>query len=298
MLSAKPWKPDAIIRLVLSVIICFFVGSSIGLALQHGDPNHKLGMVFFSLIAAAVGFLGAGLVLLRRRWQIENVMRRLVVSLVCLYAGLVFCMWAAKLAGPVRPSVDLMIVTVLSVHGAGLALVVAFLREHEITSAQAFGWANHLGRSILLGITLACIFLPIGLSLQWLSAEGLRQLRLNPEAQQVVQTLQMERPGAGRAIFGLLSILVVPPVEEAFFRGILYPWIKQAGLPRLALWGTSFLFGAVHLNLVSFIPLSVLGLCLALAYEWTDNLLAPVTAHALFNGLNLARLCLLENQMS
>ena len=56
--------------------------------------------------------------------------------------------------------------------------------------------------------------------------------------------------GAGRR-----GDLLAPVAEELLFRGILYPAIKQAGFPRLALWGTSLLFAAMHMNLVTFVPL-------------------------------------------
>jgi membrane protease YdiL (CAAX protease family) len=92
-----------------------------------------------------------------------------------------------------------------------------------------------------------------------------------------------------------LAVLLVPPAEEILFRGILYPWIKQAGYPRLALWGTALVFAGVHFNLVSFLPLAAFALVLAALYERTNNLLAPITAHALFNTLNFLLLLLQEH---
>jgi membrane protease YdiL (CAAX protease family) len=74
------------------------------------------------------------------------------------------------------------------------------------------------------------------------------------------------------------------------FRGILYPAVKQFGYPRLALWSTSLLFAAIHMNAVTFVPLATLALILTALYEWTDNLLAPIAAHVLFNALNFAML--------
>jgi len=72
------------------------------------------------------------------------------------------------------------------------------------------------------------------------------------------------------------------------FRGVLYPAIKRAGYPKLAWWATSIVFAAIHLNLTIFLPLLLLSLLLVWLYEQTDNLLAPLTAHALFNAANLA----------
>ena len=79
-----------------------------------------------------------------------------------------------------------------------------------------------------------------------------------------------------------------PPAEEMLFRGILYPWVKQRGYPRLALFGTSIAFAAIHMNLSIFISLTLLALVLVWLYERTRNLLAPITAHACFNAVNFA----------
>jgi len=42
----------------------------------------------------------------------------------------------------------------------------------------------------------------------------------------------------------------------------------------------------IHLNAPTFVPLFALALALTWLYERTDNLLAPITAHALFNAAN------------
>jgi membrane protease YdiL (CAAX protease family) len=139
------------------------------------------------------------------------------------------------------------------------------------------------------GIILACLFLPLGWGLQWLSAKvmvHLPRLHLKPEEQQAVQTLQLASEWLQRLALGAVTIVLAPVAEEILFRGILYPWIKQAGFPRLALWGSALLFAGVHVNAMTFVPLAVLALALTLLYERTDNLLAPITAHALFNGMN------------
>jgi hypothetical protein len=100
-----------------------------------------------------------------------------------------------------------------------------------------------------------------------------------------------------RLALGVTAILLAPVAEEIFFRGVLYPAIKQAGFPRVAWWGTALFFAVVHVNLVTFVPLTVLALALIALYERTDNLLAPITAHAMFNALNFTTLLLLEGRM-
>jgi membrane protease YdiL (CAAX protease family) len=48
------------------------------------------------------------------------------------------------------------------------------------------------------------------------------------------------------------------------------------------------LFALIHGNLTIIIPLVALAVALALLYEWTDNLLASIIVHAVFNAANFA----------
>ena len=56
--------------------------------------------------------------------------------------------------------------------------------------------------------------------------------------------------------------------------------------PRLALVLSSILFGLIHVNLMTFVPLTLFAVVLALLYERTGTLLAPMAAHAFFNAIN------------
>ena len=46
---------------------------------------------------------------------------------------------------------------------------------------------------------------------------------------------------------------------------------------------TGLLFGAVHTNLGALLPLAILGILLALAYEFTGSIWAPIVIHFCFN---------------
>jgi membrane protease YdiL (CAAX protease family) len=308
MLSPKPWKPDAVARLVVSVFICIFAGSLLISVAHFTHRGIKGGIKFYSLVSASFAFLAATLVLIRLRWRLENFMRRMLLLLGCFYVGLFLGMWAQELAWPVRPDVPSsgqMLVTVLSFQGAALLFVALFLREHQMSWSDGFGFRQETMKSLLLGVLAACLFLPLGWRLQTASADwlawashhlhsALPNFTFKVEEQVPVQTLRSSSSWAARIALGVLTILIVPVAEEILFRGILYPLLKQRGFPGLALVGTSILFAAMHLNLVTFIPLFVLALVLTLLYEWTNNLLAPIIAHALFNGLNFAVLFLVE----
>lgn len=300
MLSEKPWKIEAIARLLIGVFICMCAGSLVGTAFYPGAGFQKHRAFFFILTVVALLLLAAALVTLSKAWTLEKFRRRISLLFVCFYPGLILLVWAQKLAGP-PPStyaVGQMFIGLLSLQGAVLVLTWWMLRQQSLSWAGAFGFTEHWTRALLLGILAAGIFLPIGMELQRLCDLALRlpHSPVKPVEQQAVQTLRMASSWTERALAGIFTIGLAPLGEETLFRGILYPTIKQAGFPKLALWVTSVAFAAIHLNVETFLPLLVLALLLTLLYEKTNNLLAPITAHAAFNAVNFITLYLLQYQ--
>lgn len=106
-----------------------------------------------------------------------------------------------------------------------------------------------------------------------------------------VRALGLPLPSAGGdiALPLLLAIACVaaPLCEEFIFRGLIFGGLRRS-LPLLpaALAGAA-LFAVVHPPL-SMLPVFVLGLCTAYAYERGKALLAPVVAHAVYNGAMIA----------
>ncbi len=68
----------------------------------------------------------------------------------------------------------------------------------------------------------------------------------------------------------VVAIVILAPIaEEVFFRGVVFnAWLREAGR-RWAFIGSAALFAAIHLSLVSLLPIFLLGLALAWVYERT-----------------------------
>ncbi len=94
---------------------------------------------------------------------------------------------------------------------------------------------------------------------------------------------------SGWAIFLLVITLVVlaPICEEIFFRGYLYPIIRNKMPAGSAMLINGAIFAAAHFELVGFLPRMLLGLGLAYMYDKKRSLVSPVIGHALYNGLLL-----------
>ena len=153
---------------------------------------------------------------------------------------------------------------------------------------DAFGWRMcEPATAAAYGVLAAILFLPAAWGLQVLSDRVMQLFDLNPQEQAAVQELQDPTlTVTEKALMGVIAVVLAPVVEEALFRGILYPAIKRLGRPQLALWVSSALFAAMHFNMVTFVPLLVFALLLVYLYETFQNLLAPIVAQALFNAAN------------
>jgi len=93
-----------------------------------------------------------------------------------------------------------------------------------------------------------------------------------------------------------LSVVVVAPVEEYVFRGVIQGRLSQRFGPVASIVGASLLFGSLHLANYSGNPVSIVAGALMIAaigtvfgtlYERTGNLAVPVLAHAIYNVILL-----------
>jgi membrane protease YdiL (CAAX protease family) len=94
----------------------------------------------------------------------------------------------------------------------------------------------------------------------------------------------------------LLAVVVAPFVEEIMFRGALYSWLRARSGAAVSIFVSSFIFAMIHpQGLIGIVPLTCIGVVLALIREWRGNLTSCMIAHACFNGgtlliaLNLLR---------
>jgi hypothetical protein len=153
---------------------------------------------------------------------------------------------------------------------------------------DAFGFGEAGWWRVLLAALLAVlIILPVAWNLQVLSALALEKIGFTPEDQTAVKLLSGATTPAMQIYLAAFTIVIAPVAEEFIFRGVLYPFVKQLGYPRMAWLGVNFLFALIHMDIAILVPLFVLALALTLLYELTDNLLAPIVAHSLFNTANL-----------
>jgi len=237
MLSAKPWRGEAVFRFCAAQLICFCLSVTlVGLLQKAGFPAFKSPEGFGTVLFGTLGFQGA-------TW----------------------------------------------------VLVYFFLRHHQVRWGDVFGLCEpRLPRALLTALLTVLVVLPVAWWLQQASVLILEKIGFPPEAETAVTLLAGAKSWLTRVYLGVFAVVIAPVAEEFIFRGVLYPFVKQLGYPGFAWIGVNFLFALIHMDAAALVPLFVLALALTWLYERTDNLLAPITAHSLFNVANLIVLCFVK----
>ncbi len=80
--------------------------------------------------------------------------------------------------------------------------------------------------------------------------------------------------------------IVAPISEELLFRQVIYKRMQKIAPVWVAVMVSALLFGIYHGNLVQGIYAFIMGVILALVYEWTGSFLAPVFFHMVANHVS------------
>lgn len=221
-----------------------------------------------------------------RNWRAEEVLH-LGLALLLTLAGTLFLfsllgLLAGKAGHPLPPLAGL-VAGNLGLQLPALVLLHRFFRSHGT------GWIAGLGlrprqpvRAVALAGGLCAGALLVGYPLQAGIAAAMQRLGWEPESQAAIRILQ-ESGWGGRLMVGWFAVGVAPAVEEALFRGVLFPFFRDRGWTWAAWGGTSLLFGLAHGNAAACLPLALFGLGLCWLYRQTGSLSACLLAHGLFN---------------
>lgn len=171
---------------------------------------------------------------------------------------------------------------------AGLLLIHRFLRAHDMTWRQFFGLIDPgLRHAIALGAGITSVTVPVALGLNAASEWLLTRIQGSVAMQPTMQALEASQGVLQLGLFAFAAVILAPMIEECLFRGILYRTGQQLGYPKVALAASSILFALIHASMMTLIPLTVLAIIFAKLYDFTNRLIAPIIAHALFNLVNL-----------
>ncbi|NBG86923.1 CPBP family intramembrane glutamic endopeptidase [Isachenkonia alkalipeptolytica] len=109
--------------------------------------------------------------------------------------------------------------------------------------------------------------------------------RLFPSHGEVMEAIV---PVEGNFLLIFLSVaIVVPLFEEVMHRGIIYQQLKKGFSVPMAIIFQALIFGVFHFNWLQGIYAFIGGIVLALLYEYTKSLWAPILMHMGWNATSL-----------
>lgn len=112
--------------------------------------------------------------------------------------------------------------------------------------------------------------------------------------QELVKIFQEGGASGTIVILVIFAVILAPFVEEIIFRGCIYRFLKSKTSFIAAQLISGSVFALMHANLMSFLPLVVVGIILARIYEKSGNLIVPMCFHAFFNGFSLLMLYIMS----
>ncbi|SEO43347.1 hypothetical protein SAMN04487948_102402 [Halogranum amylolyticum] len=187
------------------------------------------------------------------------------------------------LLGGFDPTSGVVLVASLLATQLSFAVVAAlYLWRREWSVA----WSVPTGRDLLWVAGGVVVTVTAALGLLALS----ERLGVEP-VESVVEAPVLADPTLLLALAGL-SLVLVAPVEELLFRGVVQGRLRRTFGAPVAVGVASLLFASIHLlNLVTVgvgavvmvAVIFVVGAVLGVAYERTDNLLVPVLVHGVYN---------------
>jgi hypothetical protein len=222
-------------------------------------------------------------------WRGGAVIQFCAVQWICFCLGVTMVSLLQKAGFMAFKSPDgfgAVLLATLGFQGVTWILIPIFLRQHQTGWREAFGFRGlKFLPTLLMAVAAMIVILPVALGLEGASAFILGKIGWPVEDQVAVKLVAGAETLWMQVYLGVFTIVLAPVAEEFIFRGVLYPFIKQLGRPRLAWFGVSALFALIHFDAARFVPLFWLALALTWLYEQTDCLLAPIAAHSLFNSV-------------
>jgi membrane protease YdiL (CAAX protease family) len=175
------------------------------------------------------------------------------------------------------------------------ALLYAYLQRHN-WSYLSFRSQNVLVLLFLTTIITLCLMASgnwlmelnqqLDLPATFDSLEKAMRAAEDQAAEATSAFLQMD--SFGEFIGNLIVVAMLAALgEELLFRGALQPTLQRwfNNNHHAAIWVAAALFSFIHFQFYGFLPRMVLGAVFGYLYYWSGNLLYPIVAHLLNNGL-------------
>lgn len=114
-------------------------------------------------------------------------------------------------------------------------------------------------------------------------------MKAKEEAAQTLTLFITDFSSPSQTVLGFIIIAIFAGLsEEVFFRGVVQPLFQNLTQNKhTAIWITAIIFSAIHFQFYGFVPRMLLGALFGYLYVYTNNIVVPIWAHILNNGITL-----------
>ncbi|HLA41875.1 MAG TPA: type II CAAX endopeptidase family protein [Aggregatilineales bacterium] len=159
------------------------------------------------------------------------------------------------------------------------AITLGWLRKRTWSD---FGYRMSTLPWLAIGVGLGVLFIPVRMALVFMVAIFIDSSILEESSSQnLLENTDFSLIGVIAAT--VVVVFLAPLVEELFFRGILYGWLRKRFGIIIGVIVSGLLFGIAHIEPAMIIANSVMGFMLALSYEYSKSLFVPMTIHFVNN---------------
>jgi len=167
--------------------------------------------------------------------------------------------------------------------------VLLILLSSKTNLLDALGLHNCNWGKISFGLRASMILIYASLAL--LMALGMEEWLTKHfgelDTQAAVEALQQASSPVKLSVMILTAVVVAPICEELLFRSFLYTILKKHTGFIFAVVSSALLFSVIHGSVKAAIPLFVIGIILAVAYELSGSVWTNILIHAAFNLINV-----------
>lgn len=146
------------------------------------------------------------------------------------------------------------------------------------------GFITVKNRWLILTITISLVAIPTSGLITILVMLALGLPLENPQLEFIIPQDITWLGGLGLFFFGGI---VVPIAEEVFFRGVLYKWVRERWGVFIGVLISSLIFGLIHIDIAIASTAFVLGIILALFYEYSKSLWTAILIHVINNSVKI-----------
>lgn len=168
-----------------------------------------------------------------------------------------------------------------------ISIIIVYFVVHKYRKNLLTALGIKIGnvvKGIFLGAASYVSYLPI-LFASLLLSMGLSELfKIAPEENPLLNVFSIEGRPFLLVYFVVCICFLGPVIEEIFFRGFLYPALRNRIGISFGILISSAFFSLLHMTFVGFLPIFFLGVLLAYVYERSGSLLSSITIHIIHNA--------------